>query len=122
RVKVHDSEIKVNPALIQGIEQPGGQRIRAESLVRERRPPVPAEASALDLRGKRGEEAVVEIDRFLDKAILIGTKEVSLIHGHGTGKLRKMIREHLKESPYVLNYRPGEINEGGDGVTVVELQ
>ncbi|MEK7307434.1 MAG: Smr/MutS family protein [Nitrospirota bacterium] len=49
-------------------------------------------------------------------------KEVSLIHGHGTGRLKKRIREHLKESPYVLNYRPGDIYEGGDGATVVELQ
>ncbi len=122
RVKVHDSEIKVNPALIQGLKQPAGQRIKAESIVRERRPPIPAEASALDLRGKSGEESIVEIDRFLDNAILIGIKEVSLIHGHGTGRLKKRIREHLKESPYALNYRPGDIYEGGDGVTVVELK
>ncbi|HSA06491.1 MAG TPA: endonuclease MutS2 [Candidatus Gastranaerophilales bacterium] len=77
--------------------------------------------NTLDLRGERVEEALTRVDYFLDKANLANFTPVYIIHGHGTGKLRKAIREHLKTSGYVKNFRAGKDGEGGDGITVVEL-
>ncbi|MBQ2644806.1 Smr/MutS family protein, partial [bacterium] len=75
----------------------------------------------LDLRGYRYEEAMREIENYLDKACLARLPYAIIIHGHGTGVLKKAIREYLSDSPYVTKYRPGEEAEGGDGVSVVDL-
>lgn len=74
-----------------------------------------------DLRGKTVDEGLHELEIFLDKAAMSNIPAIYVIHGHGTGVLRKAVRSYLKESPYVQNYRPGEQSEGGDGVSVVEL-
>lgn len=75
----------------------------------------------LDLRGYRYEEAMREVEAYLDKACEAGLNNAIIIHGHGTGVLKKAIREYLSESPYVAKFRPGEDVEGGDGVSVVDL-
>lgn len=75
----------------------------------------------LDLRGKMVHEALPEVDDFLDAAMESDLKNVCLIHGGGTGALRKGIRDHLKTSPYVASFRPGGHGEGGDGATIVQL-
>ena len=69
-----------------------------------------------------GSEAVVELDRFLDNAVMGKLQEVRIIHGKGTGAVRTAVREHLKRSPYVRTFRPGKYGEGEDGVTVAELR
>ena len=76
----------------------------------------------VDLRGLSGEEAVLELDRFLDQAVLGKLQEVRIIHGKGTGVVRERVREHLKRSPYIRSFRPGKYGEGEDGVTVAELR
>ncbi|HLG94138.1 MAG TPA: endonuclease MutS2, partial [candidate division Zixibacteria bacterium] len=76
----------------------------------------------IDLRGFLGDEAVQEADKFLDRALLAGAPFVRLIHGKGTGALRKRIGELLKTHPAVVEARPGEMGEGGDGVTIVTLK
>ncbi len=78
-------------------------------------------SQTLDLRGYRVEEALDEIEAYLDKASLVNLSPVYIIHGHGTGALKQVIREYLMHSPYVAKYRPGESAEGGDGVSVVDL-
>ena len=78
-------------------------------------------SNTLDLRGLNAEDAVDKVEFFLDEASLANLSPVYLIHGHGTGILRKAVREYLKTSPYVSKYRVGEQTEGGDGVSVVEL-
>lgn len=75
----------------------------------------------LDLRGYRYEEAMDEVEAYLDKACAAGLSYAIIIHGHGTGVLKKAIREYLADSPYVAKFRPGEDVEGGDGVSVVDL-
>lgn len=75
----------------------------------------------LDLRGFRYEEAMNEVENYLDKACAAGLPHAVIIHGHGTGVLKKAIREYLADSPYVAKFRPGEDAEGGDGVSVVDL-
>jgi DNA mismatch repair protein MutS2 len=74
--------------------------------------------NTLDLRGKTVDEAVAATDAFLDRALREGTDSVFLIHGHGTGALRNAVRGHLGESSYVADFRAGERDEGGDGVTI----
>jgi DNA mismatch repair protein MutS2 len=79
-------------------------------------------ANTLDLRGQRADEALNEVEAFLDRTALEGADTVYIIHGHGTGALRKVVREYLATSPYVGRYRAGGAGEGGDGVSVVSLK
>ena len=77
--------------------------------------------AGIDLRGHTAEEALEQLMVQLDQALLRNAKSVRIIHGHGTGKLKAAIREFLAQSAYVATFRPGEQEEGGDGVTMAEL-
>jgi DNA mismatch repair protein MutS2 len=79
-------------------------------------------ANTVDLRGRRADEALAELEAFLDRTALEGADTVFVIHGHGTGALRKAVREYLATSAYVARFRPGGAGEGGDGVSVVSLR
>ena len=76
----------------------------------------------LDLRGMMVDEALGAVDLFLDNALMAKLETVTIIHGKGTGALRKAVREHLKRSRYVKEFRPGVYGEGEDGVTVATLK
>ena len=76
----------------------------------------------LNLIGKKADEAVELTDKFLDEAFLNGMNELRIIHGHGTGALRKAITELLKEHPHVARFGPASQDHGGTGATVVELR
>ncbi|MFC0329406.1 endonuclease MutS2 [Paenibacillus sepulcri] len=76
----------------------------------------------LDLRGANLEEAIVEVDRFLDESFLAGLGQVYIIHGKGTGVLRTGISEFLRRHKHVKTYRLGNYGEGGVGVTVAEMR
>ena len=76
----------------------------------------------IDLRGMMTDEAIGALDLFLDNAVLGKLNEVRIIHGKGTGAVRKAVREHLKRSRYVKSFRPGRYGEGEDGVTIAELR
>ncbi len=78
-------------------------------------------SSELDLRGMKVEEAIAEVEKYLDDASLASVPSIRIIHGKGTGALRAGIRNWLKGSRYVKSMRYGDPGEGGDGVTVVEL-
>jgi len=126
RVKVGEGELLATTANLIG-------------LARERAsPPVPApssppkplgsvrsyhadEQTVVDVRGRAADEAIDEVVAALDRATLEGAPFLRIIHGHGTGKLKATLREYLKASPYVASTRPGDRNEGGDGVTIVTL-
>ncbi len=75
----------------------------------------------LDLRGHTQEEAIARIDAFLDHHYGSTTTHVRIIHGHGSGALKKAARDHLAQSGYSRSFRPGKDHEGGDGVTIVTL-
>lgn len=79
-------------------------------------------ATGLDLRGMTVEEALLEVDRFLDNAVLCGLERVTLIHGKGTGALRAAVQQHLRGHKQVKGFRLGTYGEGETGVTVVELK
>ena len=74
----------------------------------------------LDLRGYRYEEALTELDQYLDQAVLSNYEQVYIIHGKGTGALQKGV-QHIKHKS-VSNFRGGMPSEGGFGVTVAELK
>ncbi|WP_022846943.1 endonuclease MutS2 [Desulfurobacterium sp. TC5-1] len=76
----------------------------------------------IKLLGMRGDEALDAVEKFLDDARLAGFHRVKIVHGHGTGILKRLVRTYLKDSPYVKSFRGGRIEEGGDGVTIVELK
>lgn len=76
----------------------------------------------LDLRGKLADESVLLTDKYLDDAYLANLKTVTIIHGKGAGILRKNIHNLLKKHIHVKEYRIGNFNEGGDGVTIVTLK
>ena len=84
-------------------------------------PAIQTTENTCDLRGMRVDEAIGEATRFLDRSMRAGRRVVFLIHGHGTGALRDAIRKEVEASGYAAQMRPGESNEGGDGVTVVWL-
>ena len=76
----------------------------------------------IDLRGQRGDEAVAELSRFLDQAILKGARDVEVIHGRGTGALRREVHEFLRRFPAVDGFRLASEDEGGDGKTLVKMK
>lgn len=78
--------------------------------------------SEIDIRGKNFEDAKDIVDKYLDDAYLSGLKSVRIIHGKGTGVLRKKLREHFRSVKTIKSYKDAEYNEGGDGVTVVILK
>ncbi len=78
--------------------------------------------STLDLRGKRAEEVVPELERFLDDAILLSQGELKILHGKGEGVLRKIVREYLKKVKQVASFADEHVERGGDGITVVVLK
>ncbi len=78
-------------------------------------------STKIDVRGMRRDEAITAVDKFIDTSFLHRLKQVQIIHGKGTGKLKKEIAEFLKRHPNVKSFRAGSWEEGGDGVTIVEL-
>ncbi|MBZ4683363.1 MAG: MutS2 family protein [Fusobacteriales bacterium] len=78
--------------------------------------------SEIDLRGKMLEEAIYDLEKYLDDAILNGYKEVYVIHGKGTGVLRKGIHEYLETASFVESFKIADQNQGGYGCTVVTLK
>lgn len=78
--------------------------------------------SSLDLRGQRYEEALIKLDQYLDQVLLSSYSQVEIIHGKGTGALQKGVQQHLKQHSRVKSYRMGHPNEGGFGVTIVEMK
>lgn len=87
-----------------------------------RSPQVDSPGMELDLRGLRAEEVPPALDAYLNKAYLAGLPWVQIIHGKGTGVLKEVVRQLLSSHPLVSAFRPGTLGEGGDGVTIAELQ
>lgn len=75
----------------------------------------------LDVRGMRADEALNQVQHFIDDAILVGASQVRILHGKGNGILRQLIRQYLETVPNVTNYRDEHVQFGGAGITVVEL-
>ncbi|HZL20380.1 MAG TPA: Smr/MutS family protein [Polyangia bacterium] len=79
-------------------------------------------APTVDLRGQSGDDALAQVEAALDRAALAGQSHLMVVHGHGTGTLRKRVRAYLDDSAYVARWAPGSSRQGGDGVSIVELR
>jgi DNA mismatch repair protein MutS2 len=103
---------------------PGASRRKEEALenaARASAQPITLASPTLDLRGQRAEDALRQLEQFLDRLTRSGDEAAIVIHGHGTGALKRELREYLAHSPYARSFRPGDATEGGDGATVVVL-
>lgn len=78
--------------------------------------------SELNLIGKTTDEALIELDKYLDDAILAHLSPVRIVHGKGSGILRKAVHQYLRKQSCVASFRLGEFGEGDTGVTIVELK
>ncbi|RYZ58164.1 MAG: hypothetical protein EOP07_07825 [Proteobacteria bacterium] len=133
QIEVKAGLLKIKPQLsdlrILGDEKPEAAKPKGRSVTvspqagKEVAFTIPTLTNSLDLRGMDADTALDRTWSFIDKAVLRGESFVILIHGHGTDVLKRSLRRALaKDAPYALDFRPGEPEEGGDGVTVVQLR
>jgi DNA mismatch repair protein MutS2 len=116
------ARLVVPGADVEIIDEPGSTPPARDLEADELRRKAAADLSpALDLRGERVEAALEQLAAYLDQALLAGADQAVIIHGAGTGALRRAIRDTLAEHPRVRSQRSGRREEGGDGVTVAEL-
>jgi DNA mismatch repair protein MutS2 len=123
------AEVQVGPMTVHVAREdlrvaPGGS---APALARSA--PAPARSTEpvgggpreIVLVGKTVDEALAELERFLDAALVAGHERVRIVHGRGTGRLRAAVRAFLAEQPHVRAHREADPGEGGDAATVAEL-
>lgn len=113
-------KMKVNKDDVQLVKKSGNVKDTVSAFTKVQRADQRVRTE-LDLRGATLEDALIEVDRFLDEAILSNLNQVAIIHGKGTGVLRNGIQEYLRKHKHVKHFRPGGLGEGGSGVTIAEL-
>lgn len=114
KVKVSDRDVEK----IDGTTKKQKQPVRATSASLRRS----NAHSELDLRGQRYDEAMTNLDRYIDSALLAGLSTVTIIHGIGTGAIRKGVWQYLRSSGHVKAFNYAPANEGGNGATIVQLK
>jgi len=117
-VQAGPTRIKLGLDGVEKVVKKENETVRRVPVIRPTPKNVPGE---LLLLGKRAEEVEDLVNAYLDDAVVAGLSQVRIVHGSGTGVLRKIVREMLAHHPLVKAYRPGESGEGGNGVTVVKL-
>jgi len=121
-VQVGSLKLRVNAAALDRLSK---RQARANEtparIATPTRAPEEAPELQLDLRGWRVEDALEEVDAYLNEAALAGLSFVRLLHGKGTGALRQAIRQQLARHPLVKSFASAAANDGGDGVTIVTL-
>lgn len=123
KMRVNVSELGPTAKPKEAARFPSGSK-KTEQLERASKAgasPLTLASPTLDLRGQRAEDALREVEQFLDRVSRQGEEAAVIVHGHGTGALKATVREYLKGSPYARSFRSGDGSEGGDGVTVVSL-
>ena len=122
RIQLGNLETTVDIQTLKGSRDPAPPKnTREEPKIQIQTEVQTSSQTTCDLRGKSMEEAKEEMEIFLSRAIVNKLGKVMIIHGHGMGKLKQMVRDTLDSSGIGKNHHPGERHEGGDGVTVVEL-
>ena len=117
RSKVHISDLELVDEPV--ITAPSLQRTGAGKIRMSKSAGISTE---INLLGKTVDEAVAELDKYLDDAYIAHLKSVRIVHGKGTGALRKGIHNYLKRQKNVASFRLGEFGEGDAGVTIVEFK
>jgi DNA mismatch repair protein MutS2 len=123
-VRIGQKRLLCESGELEVVEAPAAapRRIPAAASREGRREPERQVEAELSLIGRRVEGALEMLDRYLDSALLGCLDEVRIVHGHGSGRLRRAVRRHLESHPAVAAQRPGGAREGGDGATVVTLR
>jgi DNA mismatch repair protein MutS2 len=121
-VEIAGKKVRLAPADLRCLEEPPAAALRLPSNVSFTPAAGEEVPHELNLIGKTVDEALPEVDKFLDKAALESYASVRLIHGRGSGRLAKALREFLQGHLHVASARAGNEREGGNGVTVVELR
>jgi DNA mismatch repair protein MutS2 len=116
RLRARVDELRVVTPAAAVSAQPSRVRVNVDLQPRE------GSLTELNVIGAHADEAVTRVEKFLDAAMLSELKSVRIIHGYGTGQLRRAIGEFLRVQPYVAHFAPAPDNQGGGGVTVVELK
>lgn len=117
RSKVHISDLELidEPVITTpSLSKTGAGKIRMSKSA--------SVSTEINLLGKTVDEAVAELDKYLDDAYIAHLKTVRIVHGKGTGALRKGVHNYLKRQKHVASYRLGEFGEGDAGVTIVEFK
>ncbi len=121
---------------VSDLQKPYKSKLKGKQAPRDRRLDRPSRASegasvvdepldpslSCDVRGQRTEDAMLAVEKFLDEAMMSGYQAVGIVHGMGTGILKKEIRQYLSQSGYVKRHYPAQATQGGDGKTIVELR
>ncbi len=113
RVRLKHDEIGERVVERQAPSEPPASRVTL--------PAVESPGMEISLRGLRGDEALDRLEKYLDRAYLAGLPYVRIVHGKGTGTLRKLARDLLREHPLVAEIREASQHEGGEGVTIARL-
>jgi DNA mismatch repair protein MutS2 len=101
--------------------RPTGRRAAAPGNVPSRPEPMAALTREVNVIGQTVEDAIPEIEKRLDEAMLAGAGRLRVVHGHGTGRLRESVREHFRKYPGVSSLHAADAREGGNGATILEL-
>jgi DNA mismatch repair protein MutS2 len=116
RMRARIDDLRVITPASTGAPAPSRVHVNVAMAPRE------AAVSEINVIGAHAEEAVGRVERFLDEAMVAELRNLRIIHGYGTGALRRSIAEFLRAHPFVANFHPAQDNQGGGGVTVVELK
>ena len=114
KVKVTDRDVE--KISTQAVPKKAERAVRSSRGLRSTRA-----SSELDLRGQRYEEALTNLDRYIDSSLLAGLNTVTIIHGIGTGAIRNGVQQYLKRNRHVKSYSYAPANQGGTGATIVHL-
>jgi DNA mismatch repair protein MutS2 len=122
QLEVQAGQVTISLGLdgVEKVAAPGGKGA-IEPTIKVVRPASSAVHNELDLRGRRADEIEPAIDSYLNDAFMANLNQVRIVHGFGTGTVRKISRDFLASHPLAKSSRPGGKGEGGDGVTVVQL-
>ena len=118
KISARQEEVRV----VDAPKHNGQQQLRRMTRRAQRTVRAASARPELDIRGMMGDEGVAMVERFLDDAVLAHLTTVTIIHGKGTGALRRAVQQYLKTSKYVKGFRLGRYGEGESGVTVVEMK
>ena len=115
KVNISDLELIDEPVITsQSMQQTGSGKIKMSKSA--------SVSSEINLLGKTVDEAVSLLEKYLDDASIAHLKSVRIVHGKGTGALRKGIHQYLKKNKHAASFRLGEFGEGDSGVTIVEIK
>lgn len=121
-VKVGIMKINVNLADLMLINDGSKKKQKNRGYANMYRMKAQTISMSVNVQGQNLEEALMNVDKYIDDAYMAGLKEVTVIHGNGTGVLKEGLRRSFKKHKLVASYRKGAYNEGGDGVTIVKLK